>query len=302
MTLKLEAQPLSPLEASVCSDKTYHAGHQKPITSSIGHPEQHLVSSPTLGTLGQNEPLLEVSQVQKENRTTEKNFQYKCSFCEKHFVKKCYLIRHANNWHLPLNLKDNETVGEIQQAFSQTTEASFKCKFCSKIFTTGPGRDGHERKHVGDTPYKCRVCHMRFCYTSSRSYHERKIHNIILKRKDGKLSLTRTKKKAAKTSKVDNTNKGEKSFKCAVALCSYTCDQTQQLIQHQYSHSYQGAAMNLEMQTLVAAKSEEETFTLTPEFSLVQSLLYPGLGDQEKIAQMVSEPFIDGSSRYSKTF
>ncbi|XP_067636614.1 zinc finger protein 3-like isoform X2 [Eurosta solidaginis] len=84
-----------------------------------------------------------------------KNEQYPCDICGKHFKTKSVLNRHK---------------------LIHSDEKPLKCDFCEKRFAQAANQRQHMRTHTGEKPYKCKYCKRRYATTSGMNTHLRVNH------------------------------------------------------------------------------------------------------------------------------
>lgn len=87
----------------------------------------------------------------KTHMKTHANYKpYKCSYCEKSFLRKSGLIKHK---------------------IIHSAERPYDCKICEKRFNLKSTLDSHMRIHTGEKPFKCHLCNRAFVIKSRLNYH-----------------------------------------------------------------------------------------------------------------------------------
>lgn len=98
---------------------------------------------------------------------------FNCDVCEKSFLNADSLIKHKK---LHKGKKKNVKRKTGCQAFNITHFKHFKCRQCSKVFTTKSKAEDHERTHTGEKPFECDICGTCFRQKSNLSSHKRVTH------------------------------------------------------------------------------------------------------------------------------
>ena len=144
-----------------------------------------------------------------EIHTVEK--PYKCTQCEKSFMKKSCLMAHLR---------------------IHTGEKPYQCKQCGKCFSQMGHLSMHHRIHTSEKPYRCRECEK--CYkTKSILNKHQKIHTG-----EKPYKCTQCEKSYKTKSILNNHQKihtGEKPYKCT--QCAKCFIQKSNLIEHQRIHT-----------------------------------------------------------------
>ncbi|XP_047491966.1 zinc finger protein 37-like [Penaeus chinensis] len=97
----------------------------------------------------------------------------KCDICEKSFLTADSLVKHKK---LHKGKKKNIKRKASCHAFDITHIKQFKCRQCSKVFTTKSKAEDHERTHTGEKPFECDICGTCFRQKSNLSSHKRVTH------------------------------------------------------------------------------------------------------------------------------
>ncbi|XP_067636664.1 zinc finger protein 345-like isoform X3 [Eurosta solidaginis] len=89
-------------------------------------------------------------KVNRYKNIRDKNYQYPCDICGKHFKKTWQLNRHK---------------------LFHSDEKPHKCDFCEKQFIQAADLNQHMRTHTGEKPYKCKYCYRCFTTTNALNDH-----------------------------------------------------------------------------------------------------------------------------------
>ncbi|XP_066941376.1 zinc finger protein OZF-like [Macrobrachium rosenbergii] len=95
---------------------------------------------------------------------------FNCNVCDQSFLSEERFIKHKKLHKGTKKVKANCT------AFDVTHIKQFKCKQCSKVFTTKSKAKDHERTHTGEKPFECDICGTCFRQKSNLSSHKRVTH------------------------------------------------------------------------------------------------------------------------------
>lgn len=144
----------------------------------------------------------------------------KCDLCDKSFFTTDSLVKHKKLHKGKKNMKRKPGC----PAFDITHIKHFKCRQCSKVFTTKSKADDHERTHTGEKPFECDICGTCFRQKSNLSSHKRVTH---LQEKRYKCELC---DKAFKWKRLLNGHRmsvhtGERPYKCEFCEAGFVYQQ-----------------------------------------------------------------------------
>ncbi|KAG7170844.1 Zinc finger protein 431-like [Homarus americanus] len=134
----------------------------------------------------------------------------KCDMCEKSFLTTDSLIKHKK---LHKGKKKNGKRKPGCQAFDITHIKQFKCRQCSKVFTTKSKAEDHERTHTGEKPFECDICGTCFRQKSNLSSHKRVTH-LQERRYKCELCDKAFKWKRLLNGHIMSIHTGERPYKC----------------------------------------------------------------------------------------
>lgn len=144
-----------------------------------------------------------------------------CDICDKSFLSADSLIKHKK---LHRGKKSNGKQKTGCQAFDITHIKQFKCRQCSKVFTTKSKAEDHERTHTGEKPFECDICGSCFRQKSNLSSHKRVTH---LQERRYKCEIC---EKAFKWKRLLNghtmsVHTGERPYKCEFCEAAFVYQQ-----------------------------------------------------------------------------
>ncbi|KAG9468603.1 hypothetical protein GDO78_022362 [Eleutherodactylus coqui] len=106
--------------------------------------------------------------------------QYKCSYCEKSFLRSTQLREHERTHtgerpyqclKCPKSFSRSTQLKDHQR--THTGERPFQCTECGKTFTHSSNLIHHRRTHTGEKPHKCNMCPKSFSQNSDLNRHQR---------------------------------------------------------------------------------------------------------------------------------
>ncbi|XP_067635462.1 uncharacterized protein [Eurosta solidaginis] len=173
----------------------------------------------------------------------DKNYQYPCDVCGKHFKTTWELNRHKlfHSGEKPHKCDFCEKRFVQAAALSQhmrthTGEKPYKCKYCERCFPTKRALNTHLRvHHLGDNIHRCKFCPLAFRYAS-----ELRLHSITHKDEDPEtrernMAALREEEAKLKVNRYKNIRERNYQFQCDV--CGKHSKRKSDLIKHKRSHS-----------------------------------------------------------------
>ncbi|XP_067635457.1 zinc finger protein 721-like [Eurosta solidaginis] len=108
----------------------------------------------------------------------DKNYQYPCDICGKHFNSTWHLNRHERSHSGEKPHKCDFCEKRLAEAAqlrehmrTHTGEKPYKCKYCERCFTTKKLLNKHLRVHLGDNIHRCESCPLAFRLASELLLH-----------------------------------------------------------------------------------------------------------------------------------
>ena len=114
--------------------------------------------------------------------TEEDMKKFKCTLCNKAFLRKCDLNSHLRGCGKtkleasgPLkcklccrSFKRQDTLDVHERTHG---EKAFKCRFCNYCSDRKESVNSHERTHTGEKPFDCHICSNKFSSSKARDIH-----------------------------------------------------------------------------------------------------------------------------------
>ncbi|XP_014308221.1 zinc finger protein 655 isoform X1 [Myotis lucifugus] len=156
------------------------------------------------------------------------------SAAEKH--EQVNLTQDFQNSEYKESLMDLSHLSKCESIF--TTEKSYKCDACEKIFHQSSALSRHQRIHTKEKPYKCKECEKSFSQSSSLSRHKRihtreKPYKCEMSEKSCELS-DKSSSQSSGMMKHKRIHTKAKSYKCS--NCERVFSRSVHLTQHQRIH------------------------------------------------------------------
>ncbi|XP_067636554.1 zinc finger protein 11-like isoform X2 [Eurosta solidaginis] len=154
------------------------------------------------------EAKLKQQALKRNKNIRDKNGQYPCDICGKHFKEKWVLKQHKriHSGEKPHKCdfceKRFSRATFLREHFrTHTGEKPFKCKYCERCFTTKHLLNEHLRVHLGDNIHRCESCPLAFHLASGLRLHStthkdedpetRERNMAALKEEEAKLKVNR---------------------------------------------------------------------------------------------------------------
>ncbi|XP_067636557.1 zinc finger protein 737-like isoform X2 [Eurosta solidaginis] len=154
------------------------------------------------------EAKLKQQALKRNKNIRDKNGQYSCDICGKHFKEKWVLKQHKRIHSGEKPHKCDFCEKRFSRATflrehlrTHTGENPFKCKYCERCFTTKHLLNEHLRIHLGDNIHRCESCPLAFHLASELRLHStthkdedpetRERNMAALKEEEAKLKVNR---------------------------------------------------------------------------------------------------------------
>ena len=99
---------------------------------------------------------------------------HKCSLCDKEFCRKDKLTKHTKTVHRKVNVAI-----EMVKMFENSSDKSYKCKICEKLFYGDTAKD-ELKEHLVENKckqFKCSECDKQFSRKDNLEQHKRILHS-----------------------------------------------------------------------------------------------------------------------------